>query len=756
MPAKKHPAFEEEVNRLTYTVDYLKTYKDKIVNEKGKIDKAVDYSVSHFNSDNAEQFNELLINSSLQESLGERLKHLTKSIDKPYFARVDFLEAKDTLLKKLYIGKMSVMRDTDQELIIIDWRAPISTLYYEGRLGVSSFSCPEGIVKGEIKLKRQYNIEKGLLQDIFDIDITTNDEFLQAALGSRKDKRLKDIVTTIQAEQNKVIRGDMWKSLVVQGSAGGGKTTIALHRIAYLLYNQGNTLSPKNFMIIAPNKFFLSYISEVLPDLGVENVVQTTFQDLALNYIGCSFKIKSPWEKLSYLTDSNPLELKEKVKCISSFKSSLQLKNVLKDYLKLLECNFIPEEDFKITSFTLVKYETINNLFREDYKEFSFQRRISEIKKTLINTLSQRKEPIIEEILIDYDQKLGQVKDEMQDSLERRNIITKLIDERDSSIASVKKLSKSLVKNYFSKLKLKSPLEYYTELLSNKSLFLRLSRKYINNEIAEAICQDTVSNIKEGYLEIEDLAPLMYITNAIKEPEEKSSIRHVVIDEAQDFSMFQLYIIKKAIGGTFTILGDLCQGIYSYRGIENWHTFGDAIFGIDNYNFMTLEQSYRTTVEIMDMANSVIKKLEDSNLPAAIPVIRHGDKIIVKELKDLKEVAININIDLANIKKERFKSGAIICKSIEECKKLKILLKSLGHDIKLLTEKDLEYTGGIVLLPAYLAKGLEFDVVFIANCNKKNFTKEPLDIKLLYVSMTRPLHKLYIYSVGEKSEALNL
>ncbi|HEY5561364.1 MAG TPA: RNA polymerase recycling motor HelD [Clostridiaceae bacterium] len=755
MPAIKHPAYKEEAIKLANTTDYLKVYNQKVIDEKYNIDRAVDYSVSHFNSDNAEQFNELLINTNLQYSLEGRLKNLLKSIDKPYFARVDFIENGETSFKKLYIGKISLMRDKDQELIIIDWRAPIATLYYEGRLGSASFNCPEGIIEGEIKLKRQYSIEKGCLQDIFDIDITTNDEFLQAALGSNKDKRLKDIVTTIQAEQNKVIRSDMWKSLVVQGSAGGGKTTIALHRIAYLLYNQEKTLSSKNFMIIAPNKFFLSYISEVLPDLGVEDVIQTTFQELSLNFIGCKLEIRSPWEKLSYLTSVTPTGLKERIKWISSFKSSLEYKNVIKEYLKNLEYDFIPKEDFKIIDFILVKYETINNLFIEDYKDFSFERRISEIKKTLVNTLKQRKVPILEEIETSYDQKLWDIKEAMPDSQERRDIIINLIDERDSSMEKVKRLSKTLVKSYISKLKMKSSLDYYKDLLSNKVLFLKLSGKYISEEISTVLLQDTLKNIKEGYLEVEDLAPLMYLQHSIFEPEEKSDIRHVIIDEAQDFSSFQLYIIKKVIGGTFTILGDLCQGIYSYRGVENWHSFSDEIFGKDNYNFMTLEQSYRTTVEIMDLANSVIKKLEDPNLPPAIPVIRHGDKIAINELKDLKEVAININIDLANIKKDSFKSAAIICKTIEECKSLRALLKSLGHDIKLLTEKDLEYTGGLVLLPAYLAKGLEFDVVILANCNKNNFTKEPLDMKLLYVSMTRPLHKLIIYSVGEKSEALS-
>lgn len=216
MSAHSHPEYKNEVKRLAYTLDYLKNYNSNVLKEKLRIDKEVEYGLSHYNSDNAEQFNELVINKSINESLSQKLKNLDKSLSKPYFARVDFVEEGTKIKQDLYIGKVSLMRDSDQELIIVDWRAPVATLYYEGRLGEASYQSADGEIKGEIKLKRQYAIEKAELQEIYDIDITTNDDFLQAALGSSKDNRLKDIVSTIQAEQNKVIRADMWKPLVVK------------------------------------------------------------------------------------------------------------------------------------------------------------------------------------------------------------------------------------------------------------------------------------------------------------------------------------------------------------------------------------------------------------------------------------------------------------------------------------------------------------------------------------------------------------
>ena len=227
----------------------------------------------------------------------KKLQDLKKIKGKPYFARIDFT-AKGEKLEKLYIGKLSILDSESQKPIIIDWRAPISNLYYDGRIGESSYESPGGKVDGDISLKRQYFIEDGELLKYSDIDLKANDELLQVALEEKADDRLKNIVATIQGEQNDIIRADMNKALIVQGVAGSGKTTIALHRIAYLIYNYEKEFNPEDFMIIAPNKFFLNYISNVLPDLGVENVKQYTFEDLAYEIIGKKLKISDSNEKL--------------------------------------------------------------------------------------------------------------------------------------------------------------------------------------------------------------------------------------------------------------------------------------------------------------------------------------------------------------------------------------------------------------------------------------------------------------------------
>jgi DNA helicase-2/ATP-dependent DNA helicase PcrA len=291
MPAKDHNAYKEEKERLDFTLGYVEKTFSKMLKEKDRIDEETTLSKRTFEAESSQAYIEFMINNMFKESIRLKLRNLETARSKPYFSRIDFKEEGKQEPEKIYIGKMCLMRDEDHEMIIVDWRAPIANLYYEERLGESSYNCPDGNIKGELSLKRQFSIDKGKLNEIFDIDITTNDEFLQGYLGASADNRLKDIVSTIQWEQNQVIRADMWKPLIVQGAAGSGKTTIALHRIAYLIYTYEKSFEPENFMIIAPSRLFLNYISEVLPELGVERVKQATFEDFAMELIGQKFKL---------------------------------------------------------------------------------------------------------------------------------------------------------------------------------------------------------------------------------------------------------------------------------------------------------------------------------------------------------------------------------------------------------------------------------------------------------------------------------
>lgn len=644
------------------------------------------------------------------------------------------------------------------EQVVIDWRAPIADLYYEGRLGEAEYNCPAGKIHGEIKLKRQYFFKNGDLQDVMDIDITTNDEMLQPFLSANSDTRLKNIISTIQAEQNKIIRADMWQPLIVQGVAGSGKTTIALHRIAYLIYNYDKNFFPEEFLIIAPNKFFLNYISNVLPDLGVDRVGQSTYEEIAFDVIGQEFEIEEPNNKLARLIDNNKSEKEEKMCDIiiesSKYKSSIRFKNLLDEYLYEVEKRFIPEEDFKIGKYTFMHKSEIEQLFFKEYKNLPFCRRIEEISKHLKSSITMRCGQILKDIEEERDYKIAKIKLEEENEQIRLSLIRDAYKESEELSKEVTKNVKKNVQKYVSgKNKVLEPIKYYKEFMD---VYIKpLASGKISEEEIEYIKSSFATSQRRGKIEMEDLAPLMYIKYMIHGINTKFELKHIVIDEAQDFSEFQFYIFKKIVkSNSLTILGDLAQGIYFYRGTNNWKDTMSIVFGdgIDP-TYLTLKKTYRTTEEIMNVANKIISNIEDKlNCPPGEPVMKNGAPVIIKHFEDENQMIHQIEIRLKEYKEKGFVNIALICKTVEDCIKLK---NSLDYDeIHIIDSKDSEYAGGINIVPSYLSKGLEFDAVIITNADKYNYTNSEADTKLLYVCATRAMNTLEIYHVEELTSLL--
>ena len=759
MVADKHPAYQEEKDRLDYTLKLVNKSLETYIMRKDNIDEEVAKGKKHFSSESSQQYIDLMINTMLQDRAEIKLRNLSQAKQKPYFACVDFREKERVTKDKYYIGKMALIDEATMELVITDWRAPIANLYYESRLGDTEYSCPEGIIKGELLLKRQLIINEGRLEEIYDIDITTNDEILQASLGANADNRLKEIVTTIQSEQNKIIRADMWTPLIVQGAAGSGKTTIALHRIAYLIYTYEKSFKPENFMIIAPNRFFLNYISEVLPELGVERVLQTTFEDFALQIIGLKLKVVDGYEKINrFVNESKDLDQSARNKLMkkeSQLKCSMKFKEIIDDYIITVEKEFIPQEDFKLNSIIIYKYDELNNLFLNEYSNLPIVKRIDEIKKHMTNRLNARKEAIIENLEESCVTEIKQIKASMEETEERQSLIINIIDNKNELVNKIETHSKKAVADYIKKISKLNPYEYYKDFLKNFITNPGLSIENISGELIEFMVQRSMRVFKTDYVEIEDLAPIIYMKYKIHGIDEKIPVRHIVIDEAQDFSPFQILVIRKIIkDSSFTILGDLAQGIHSYRGTRDWMEIKDKVFDGKHCELLMLEQSYRTTIEIMNAANTVLRYLKHKNFPIGRPVIRHGPSVCVRQKKSLKDICMQIANDMDEFSYKKYKSMAIICKTIDECRIVYSYFKGLKHKPKLITGSEKEYNSGIVILPSYLSKGLEFDVVFIANGSKENYGMEEMDVKLLYVSMTRPLHRLYIYYLGEISPLL--
>ena len=752
----EHPDYAGEKEWLDNILGYLRVFEKVINKQKGEIDVSVSYSLEHYNDDNPEQFNELSINLNRQEYLHQKANDIFKALKKPYFARVDFTESGKTVLQKLYIGKMTLFAKDGIAMLIIDWRAPVSTLYYEGRIGEAAYDCPDGLIGGEISLKRQYVIENGVLEDIMDIDITTNDTFLQAALGASKDNRLHDIVTTIQAEQNRIIRADMFSPLIVQGAAGSGKTTIALHRVAWMLYAYEKSVKPKNIMIIAPSKFFLSYISGVLPELGVENVVQTTYEDFAFGVIGGRLRVKPAVQSLAKIIEDAEKEDSEWL-AAARIKSSIEFYELFERYFDWIEKSALPKTAFIIEGHEIISHDGVAKMFFTDYAYLPLSVRLREIKKVLSNTLRREKKRVVVEIHAEYAERHKEITRLMpDDNPARRKKIIALLAERDALLEKFVSKCKTAIPAYLKLFKIYPAVTYYAGLAGNARLLNHLARGLFSEAECALISKLTLADIGEGHVESEDLAPLMYLQYKAHGLEDPHEIKHIVIDEAQDFSLFQFSVLKLILGTeSFSILGDLHQGIYSYKGVEKWGDLtsptgknGRLIF--KRPHTATLEQSYRTTVEIMEKANVVIQKLALPGVPLAKPVIRHGSPVETIELNSVREIASAIAANIESYKADGHRSIAVICKTGAEAKRFK---KLLPPDIQLVTGKEDDFEQGIKIIPSYHVKGLEFDAVCIANASKEQYNSK-LDIKLLYIAMTRALHELVVYSLGPVSDFL--
>lgn len=749
MSCREHKAYNEEFNRLMYTLKLVTKTLNDFRQNKEKIDNEIDRLLKFGSSDSSLDYVDLSVNKLLQGAYALKVSNLIEAEKKPYFARIDFLEedAKDP--DSLYIGKMCLIRDEDMKPVIIDWRAPVASLYYEERLGPAQYNCPKGNVCGELMLKRQFSIENGELLNIFDIDITTNDDFLQGYLGASADNRLKDIVSTIQAEQNHIIRSDMWTPLIVQGAAGSGKTTIALHRIAYLVYTHERSFKPESFMIIAPNTLFLDYISEILPELGVDRVRQTTFEDFAMDLIHKRFKFRNPHEKLMLLASGKDAEQALKLKDASGLKCSMKFKELIDGYLDCLEASMLPRHDFLLLDEKVMDFDDLQKLFLGEYKRLPVKNRLDELRKHMTYTITKKKNILKAKIEKDCEDEVLRLKRTINEPSELQEKVLGAFNRRDFRLKALDREAKKAINEYLSDILKKPAFEHYKNFIT----FLRDTAK---NDVEAYAAQWSQQVFNSSRIEIEDLAPIIYIKYRIHGIDEKIPVRHIIIDEAQDFSAFQIFVLKKIImDSSFTILGDLCQGIHSYRSLKSWEELIEGVFTDRRSKLLTLEQSYRTTVEIMDAANIVAKRMAIPNVPLAKPVFRHGEAVNYIEDYSFKEREDKIADRIDDFLSKGLKLIAVITKTTEESELLHQSIKKKIPGTALITGAEGEYNGGIMVVPAHLAKGLEFDAVIISDASTDQYSLSDMDAKLLYVAMTRAMHYLDIHYIGQLTPLLN-
>ncbi len=597
-------------------------------------------------------------------------KKLCQIKNKPYFASIVFKDDEKNKLYNIYIS-LTYLKDKDSNNILYDWRSPICSLFYDYETGPCEYAAPGGIYTGELKRKRQYKIENNQLVGVFDNSLNINDEVLQEVLATESSEKMKNVVNTIQQEQNKVIRNLEDNNLIVQGIAGSGKTTVALHRIAYLLY-QLDRLSSNNILVFSPNNIFTEYISDVLPSLGEANTLQTTFAD----YL--SFFIKE-YKDVETFTDfvSRYYTYKEEYPELVKYKQSDEIIKDLDAYL----ADYIQNANF-VTSFTEneinnVDKDMLNEWLHNRYDRLPLFERIEEMAKKLSSNF-------------------------YNGSGKKNRTFVKLLRES----ANFKKDYQTIYKNFWKSSFTKMPLpDTIINSFTNK--------KVINYE--DALLFAYIKGTLEGF---------MY----------EGSIKQVVIDEAQDYNRLQYIIIAKIFQkADFTILGDINQNINPYYAYASLEELSDLFKGSTKY--LELLKTYRSSPEIIDYTNKIL----NLNHVNAIRKDNNKPVLIRKKVKDLKASLLN---DISYLQ-DMYKSTAIITKDTLEAEKIYNLLKE-EVDISLVEPTSKVFHKELIIIPAYTAKGLEFDSVIIYNDRNNSYKQN--EKNLLYVACTRCQHELIIYN----------
>lgn len=659
------------------------------------------------------------------------IKVLEKASSNPYFARIDFKAITDSDFKEIYIGRNGISKDG--KVLITDWRAPISSLYYDSSTGKTSYKSPTGDVLGEVALKRQYDIENGKLIEYFDVDLVSSDNLLQKYLNANNDSRLKSIVATIQSEQNDIIRRPIDENVIIQGVAGSGKTTVALHKIAYLVYNYINSVKQSQYLVIGPNPVFIKYIKTVLPDLDVSGVSQLTFEQFAKDYIGEEIEINPSNKKIS-------ASIAGKSNDIDKFKSSMLYKNMLENFFELY-LKGIVSKPLKLNDFVVLTEEEMAPIFARALEEqhATLQGRVDATIERLIDYVKNN----VDFILTRYN--------EYENNLfknasleERESLRKKFIKER----IEIQKNCSATIRKYFAKAVL-SPIKLYRLFISMLDDFNIYGYKKINE-----LKKTTMVNIKGNKYDFEDLAALLYLKLRTEPNRQYSNIKHTVIDEAQDLGIFNFYVLKKCLPtSTFSIFGDLAQSIYDYRGIDNWDEVNSLIFN-NKANIVNFNKSYRTTASIMNVADAISESI---NLGKSDLVVRQGLPVSFDEASTSNELVEQIANKIKEYKEKGYKTIAVISKTDLLSRYINDDLRELGIVIPNVTEKDDvsldEFS--VCTISNQLAKGLEFDAVILNNVNDKIYSCDStLDMKLLYVAVTRALHELDITYNGKIPEVL--
>ena len=705
-PDKKSSAeWQREEKYLNQTLDIVKRNVENYESEIREMSDQIEEMLQHYHDNDVEVYTQMSNTVTMRDHMQSALKRNQRATKKPYFGRIDFLD--ETLQKEeaLYIGRGGIAKDTTHQMVV-DWRAPVANAYYENGLGECSYHAPDGReLPIRLDLKRTYEIDNGRLLDYFDTEVVANDELLTKYLAKNKQAVLGEIIATIQKEQNDIIRKTPYHNIIVQGVAGSGKTTVAMHRISFILYNYAERFRPEDFYIVGSNRILLEYITGVLPDLDVYGIRQMTMEQLFVRLL------YEDWDEQSCSILENTAAAQGSMdrgtfgwfQALTEFGARIEAERICMDSVVLDRRQFVEglkggvagvfdEREGEPQPSDLV--ELLSGKAIRDYVE-----QTNASVQTKINMLNER-------------------------------LIIKIKDEfLKNGLRYSEKERKAILKEYRG---------YFGKKIFDISIF-ELYQRFLLEQKEKGY---EVSVPEQAY-DVYDLAALAYLYKRMKETEVISEAHHVVIDEAQDYGMMAYAVLKYCMKDcTYTVMGDVSQNIHFGFGLADWEELRKLLCSQDGDSFGILKKSYRNTVEISEFATKILHHGSFEPYPVE-PIIRHGKEVEVMQLPTKRELYEETARRCRAWQKQGLNTIAIVCRTPE---KAELVARQLGRLIPV-CESNLEkavFSDGIMVLPVVYTKGLEFDAVLIFDPDKEEYPVDDGHAKLLYVAATRALHELCV------------
>ncbi|MCW3792297.1 UvrD-helicase domain-containing protein [Paenibacillus sp. LS1] len=681
----------------------------------------------------------------------DKMKRLHHS---PYFGRIDFKEDGYPNAERIYLGIASLLDEKEESFLVYDWRAPISNLYYDGAPGQITYHTPSGEISGDIEMKRQFVIRDGRIRFMFDTGVTIGDELLQAVLSRTSDAQMKSIVATIQKEQNRIIRNDRTRMLIVQGAAGSGKTSAALQRVAYLLYKYREHLQADQMVLFSPNPMFNSYVSTVLPELGEENMLQTTFQEYLERRLGREYQLEDPFIQLEYvLTGTEDPDYDVRMSSIR-FKSSESFLKVITRYKESMLSGGMKFKPVRFQGRAIVTSEAMAEKFYSFESSVKLVSRLEMLRDWMLKELSAFGKSELDAPWVDQQLDLMEPED-LQRAYQRlkrkqkgkTHTFNDFEQEREILARMVVSDRLKPLRKWIKSLRFVDVRQLYAHLFNDEAQMVRLLGDEALPAQWDEICKMTLRRLKLQELAYEDITPYLYLRELMLGFHINSNIRHVIIDEAQDYSAFQLAFMKRLFPrAKITALGDFNQAIYAHSSVLSGTGPLTNLYGPDNTEVIELTRSYRSTREIVEFTRGMVPGGEE-----IIPFNRSGEKPKVIVSSDPERHMNVITTDLKHLIEEGYESVAVICKTAEESRDVHAALsKVLPTAPKLIKKTTLAFEQGVHVIPAYLAKGVEFDAVLIYDGSAEQYAQEH-ERKLFYTACTRAMHLLHVYCVGTPS-----